>query len=464
MDLTDLLNRVFYPKSIAVIGASAKPDKVGFICLSNLLEFGFRGKIYPVNPDLSEVLGLKAYPSIRAIPDEVDLAMIVIPAQQTITAIEECAASGIKATLIISSGFREMGTTTGQDLQARLRDIADGSGMKVIGPNTLGVFNPGNNLLASFQSSFSLARAGNTAVVSQSGGMCSYIVNALASHNMGVSKAIGLGNRCNLDFDEVITYLAEDDKTKVILLYLEGLEQPQRLMKVAREVVRKKPILVYKGGREELSNEATLSHTGALAGEFRFYEVAFAQSGMISVNSITELIDIAKALSLQPAVSGNRVAVLSVQAGGGIVIADKCRELGLVLAELSSATKARLRKFISPLNQVDNPVDIAWKATDFNACCNIINAVMEDSGVDIAIVATVFWGPTIALMEAVTNLTKDGLKPVTVCLDSPCGAADAHIESIEESGIPTYPLPERAVTGLAGLVEYGGIIRDSGQK
>ncbi|GAI08343.1 unnamed protein product, partial [marine sediment metagenome] len=186
-------------------------------------------------------------------------------------------------------------------------------------------------------------------VASQSGGMCGYIVNALTNHNVGVSKAIGLGNRCNLDFDETVAYLAEDKETRVIILYLEGLEQPKRLMRVASEVVKRKPIVAYKGGRDEESNRATLSHTGALAGKHKFYEVAFAQAGIIAVDNITELVDIAKALDLQPPTSGDRVGILSAQAGPGIIIADKCRKLGLRLAEFSPATRQKLRQLVSLL-------------------------------------------------------------------------------------------------------------------
>ncbi|MFC2014924.1 acetate--CoA ligase family protein [Chloroflexota bacterium] len=462
MELADRLNPVFKPESIAVIGASDKPEKVGYICLSNLVDAGYKGRIYPVNPNISEVLGLKGYPSIGAIPDEIDLAVIVIPAQKTVKAIEECVASGVKAAIIISSGFRELGTTGGQDLQAQLVKAVGNSGMKIVGPNTLGVVNPRINLLASFQSSFRFARAGGVSVASQSGGMCSYIVNALTNHNMGISKAIGMGNRCNLDFDEVVTYLAEDEETRVILLYIEGLEQPQKLMKAAREAVKKKPVLVYKGGREESSDQATLSHTGSLAGEHRFYEAAFTQSGMISVNSLTELVDIAKAVSLQPAVYGNRVAILSAQAGGGIIIADRCRETGLLPAKLSTETKTRLREHISPLNQVDNPVDLAWVGTNFDACINIIKTVMDDDGVDAVIAATVYYAPSMEMMKALIELAKDEIKPVTVCLDSPLGAADAQLKMLEKSGIPAYPMPERAVTGMAGLARWGKIIGDGG--
>jgi acyl-CoA synthetase (NDP forming) len=462
MDLVKQLDRIFNPGSVAVVGASANPGKMGFMCVGNLLEAGFGGRVYPVNPGLAQLFGLKAYPSVSAIPGEVDLAMVVIPAEQTLAAIEDCVAKGVKGAILISGGFGEVGTGLGAELQAELKATADKGGMKIIGPNTLGFVNPRARLNASFQYTLSLSQTGNVAVVAQSGGTAIYIVHALTNHNVGISKAIGLGNRCNLDFDELVGYFGQDKDTRVIVLYVEGLEQPERLFEAARKVARRKPIVVYKGGRGEEMSRATIAHTGTPAGDYDFYEGAFRQAGMLAVDSITEVVDIAKALSFQPAAEGNRVAVISVQAGPAIIMADKCREQGLALAEFSAATKGRLKELVSPLNAADNPVDLAWKSDEFDTCREIIKAIMNDDGVDAIIVAAVFYSSNMELMRAVVDLAKYSQKPMTVCLDSPRGAAQAEINALEASGIPTYPLPERAVTGLAGLVKYGGILKGGG--
>jgi acyl-CoA synthetase (NDP forming) len=230
LELKKQLDYIFNPGAVAVIGASASPQKLGYICLQDLIEFGFPGRLYPVNPREKSILGLKAYPSLEAIPGEVDLAVVVIPAGQVVAAVEQCVAKGVKGVVVISGGFREAGTDTGQELQSRLQQALANSDTRLIGPNTVGVFNPRARLLASFQTSLNLARPGGVAVVTQSGGMCTYIVHALTNHNVGISKAFGLGNRCNLSFDEVVSYLAEDEDTRVICLYIEGLEQPRRLM------------------------------------------------------------------------------------------------------------------------------------------------------------------------------------------------------------------------------------------
>ncbi len=456
MGLLDQLDHIFYPRTIAVVGASANPEKLGFMCMANLLEAGFKGRIYPVNPDLAELFGLRAYPSLRAIPGEVDLAIVTIPAELTVSAIEECVAKGVKGAIMFGGGFREVGTEVGLHLQDRIRDIANKGALKIIGPNSLGVINPGANLNATFQMTFNSLKAGNVAVAAQSGGICAYIVHALTNHNVDISKVISMGNRCNLDFDEVVTYLAEDEETRVIALYVEGLEQPKQLMNVARQVVKRKPIVVCKGGRGEDSNRATLSHTGVLAGKYEVYKAAFTQAGIIVANNLTELVDVAKALAYQPPAAGNRVAIFSIQAGSGIVMADRCRELSLRLADFSPATKKKLRQLASPLYPIDNPVDIGPGTT---AQREMVEIAFQDDGVDAVTAAAVYHPITMELIRAVIDVSKNYKKPITMCLDSPGGAAYAELNALEESHIPTYPLPERAVTGLAGLVRYGDILR-----
>jgi acyl-CoA synthetase (NDP forming) len=457
MNVTKQLEAIFNPRSVAVIGASASPDKVGYMCVGNLLEMGFKGRVYPVNPGLAQLFGLKAYPSVSAIPGEVDLAMVVIPAELTLAAVEECAAKGVKGVILVSGGFREVGTRIGAGLQSQLKDIAERGGIKIIGPNTLGFINPGARLNASFQYTLSLSRPGNVAIAAQSGGATIYAVHALTNHNVGISKAIGLGNRCNLDFDEVVSYFGQDKDTEVIVLYIEGLEEPRKLIEAARKVARRKPILVYKVGRGEETEKSTFSHTGALAGKYQFYQAAFRQAGMITVDSITELVDKAKALAFQGAAGGNRVAVFSVQAGPGIIMADKCAEEGLQLAQLSPTTKRKLKKLSSALNAVDNPIDLAWTSDDFDACRQMLKAALADEGVDAVVVAAVFYGANMELMRAVVEVAKDAQKPLVVCLDSPKGIAYAEIEALETSGVPVFPLPERAVSALAGLVKYGKV-------
>jgi acetyltransferase len=421
------------------------------------VEAGFRGKVYPINPGLSELMGLTTYPSISALPGDVDLAIIAIPAELSVSVIEECISRGLKGAVIITSGFGEVGTEIGADLQAKMRYTANKGGIKIIGPNTLGLVNTRFKLNATFNPTFSSIKTGNVALITQSGGTSGYISNALHNHNIGLSKLIGLGNRCNLDFPEILSYLAQDKETDIIIMYIEGAEQPRQLIKAASEVVKRKPIVVFKGGRGEVMNSATLSHTGALAGKYEFYKAAFTQAGMIDVDSITELVDTVKALAFQPPSSGNRVAVLSVQAGPAIIIADRCRELGLKLAEFSIVTRQKLRQLISPLNPIDNPVDIAWQHDKLDPLRAMLEVTLQDEGVDAVIVASVYY--TGELTRAVTEIGQYSHKPIIACHSSFGGGSDDQQKALEENHIPTYPLPDRAVTGLAGLVRYGEILK-----
>ena len=460
MDLAEQLNHIFNPRTIAIVGASATPDKPGSMCLANLVEAGFTGKIYPVNPDLSELFGSRVYPSIKAIPGKVDLAIIAIPAQLTMSVIEECVAKGIAGVIMFTSGFRELGTEIETDWQDRIRDIANNGGMKIIGPNCQGVANPQAKLNAMFTSGFHSIKAGNVAVASQSGGVCTYIANTLTNNNVGVSKVVSMGNRCNLDFDEIVEYLAQDDETKVIILYIEGLERPRELISVTKQVVRQKPIVVYKVGRKEELNQASLSHTGTLAGKYEFYKAAFTQAGIITANDMTELVDVTKALAFQPPSSGDRVAVISPTAGVGIIMADKCCELGLRLAQFSPATWQRLRQLVSPLNPVDNPVDLAMVITDFDACREILKVVMEDNGVDMVALGSIHPSDTLNFNRAILDVSRYYRKPITSAyIGSLAGEDTTEIAKLEKNNIPTYPFPERAVTALTGLLRYGRILR-----
>ncbi len=456
MDLSSRLDYIFNPESVAVIGASANPGKPGFLCTSNLVNDGFKGKIYPVNPSLSELSGLKAYPSVLDIPGEPDLAISVVPAGQAISVLEDCIKKRVKGIIFVSAGFSEIGSEMGLDLQNELRDKANKSGIKIIGPNTMGLINTKNNLNATFSPGLGRSKTGNVSVVSQSGGMCVYLVNALTGNNVGVSKVMGLGNRCNLDFDEVVTYLAEDEDTGVIVLYIEGINEPKKLMKAALETVGKKPIVALKGGRSEESSSATLSHTGSLAGKYEYYRAAFNQGGMISVDSLTELTDVTKALALQKPARGNRLAVLSLQAGPGIIAADKCREYGMELSVFSQDTKKRLREKISPLLSIENPVDMAWTGSDFDTSREILSAVLEDDDVDAIIAAFISFELSRELPKALIDAAGKTGKPIITCVGS-LGASEDTINSLEEAGIPAYPFPDRACTGLAGLVKYGEI-------
>jgi len=460
MDLIEQLNHIFYPKSIAVVGASDSPGKVGFTCMESVTTAGFQGEIYPVNPNLSQILGLKVYPSVGAIPGEVDIAIIAIPAQLTVSVVEECATKGVVGIVMLTGGFGELGTEMGLDMQERIADIANKGGVKIVGPNCMGIVNPRANLNATFAPEFSSAKPGAVGIVSQSGGLSRYLSEALTSNNVGISKSISVGNRCNLDFDEVVEYLAQDEDTKVIILYIEGLGVPRRFMTVAGQAVRRKPVVAYKVGRVRELNQASLSHTGTLAGEYQYYTAAFNQAGMITVDSMTELLDVAKALAFQPPSTGNRVAIVSSPAGGGIIMADKCYELGLRLAEFSPDIRQRLRQSLSPLSQSDNPIDMAGVSSNYDTAREVLKVVMEDDCIDMIAAATIYSYTHMSLNQVLIDISGHYRKPIVyVCIDSYVTKGNVEVTRLEENNIPVYPFPERAVTALAGLYEYGKALK-----
>ncbi|MDD4877191.1 MAG: CoA-binding protein [Dehalococcoidales bacterium] len=460
MDLSEQLNRVFYPKTVAVIGASDNMEKVGAWSVQNLLNGGYKGKIFPVNPSLSEVFSLKSYPSVTAIPEEVDLAIIAVPVQHILTVIEDCVAKGIKAVIMFTSGFGELGTKSGQDLQDKIRNIANKAGIKIIGPNCLGVLNTHINFNGTFQSQISSTKAGNTALISQSGGVCVYLAQTLTEANVGVSKLISMGNRCNLDFHEVLSYFTQDEDTKVIVLYIEGLEKPRELMTVAKQTVKQKPIIAYKAGRHEKVNQASLSHTGALSGNYDYYKAAFTQSGIIAIDSLTELLDTTKALSYQPPAAGNRVAIVAIAAGVGLIMADKCYEAGLRLAEFSPETQQKLKKLVSPIGSYHNPVDMGLLFNNVNLLREVIKALIEDDNVDMISISGIPWYIQI-VNQALESIPNHNGKPVVhasfYSRNEEDILAKERLENINH--IPNFYFPERAVTALSALHKYGEILR-----
>ena len=350
------LNSIFRPRSVAVVGGFGQPGKLGSHVMKSLTLGKFQGKIYPVNPTRGEISGIRTYPSLLQIPGAVDLTVIILPAEQVPGTIRECGKKGIKGVILITAGFKEIEGRRGETLQREITEIAGGSGIRIIGPNTFGIVNLHLPLNATFTPEFSQLEKGGISLVSQSGGM-SHLLAFLAMENrVGFTKIIGLGNRCNVDFSDMIAFLSEDPETDVIALYLEGIDQPGRLMGAAKKALGKKPVIAYKVGRSPVSDKASQSHTGSIAGRHEIYEGAFKQAGILAVRSSEELLDTAKALATSPAPAGNRVAVLSGQAGPAMAACDVCETGGLVLPPFSIDTRKRIEELLPPLAIRTNPV------------------------------------------------------------------------------------------------------------
>lgn len=451
------LEYLFNPRVIAVIGASENPDKLGFHVMKSLTSGRFQGTIVPVNPGAKPIMGIPAFSSIGDFPAAIDLAIIVLPAKMVPGIFHECTRKGVKGVVLISAGFREIDDPQGTALQNTLSGLADNAGIPVIGPNTFGMINLQLDLNASFTPEFSWLPKGNIALVSQSGGISHLIGFMAMRQNMGFSKIVGLGNRLNVDFPEMVAYLMNDPDTLVIALYIEGMDEPRRFMEAMKKTRFAKPVVVYKTGSSHTGNQASQSHTGSLAGRHEIYEGALKQSGVLFVDSAERLLDTAHALALCPLPNGGRIAILTGQAGPGMAASDVCESEGLEMAAFHPETQRLINELLPPLAMRTNPVDMgpAWYNTP--AIEGIIRAVMEDGNVDAILILMMFASANRGAVSGFSRLLLEWKqqKPVIACLLAPPGIWDEEIRHLEAGGaLINFSTPERAARAMAVLWEY----------
>jgi len=451
------LKKLFNPETVAVIGASENPNKLGFHVMKSLTGGGFNGRIVPVNPGSKEIMGIPAFPSIIEFQNPIDLAIIVLPANLVPKIFEECHLKDVKGIVLITAGFKEIDDPTGGERQSKLAEIAHRAGIPVIGPNTFGMINLHNNLNASFTPEFSWLEKGGMTLVSQSGGISHLLAFMAIRQNMRISKIVGLGNRLNVGFAEMIPYLMDDPETKVIALYLEGVDEPRRLVEIAEANRGKKPIVAYKTGSASKGDQESLSHTGSMAGNQEVYEGALRQAGIFCVNSTQMLLDLSQALSVCSLPEGRRIAILTGQAGPGMAACDVCEAEGLEIVSFKSETQKIINELLPPLALRTNPVDMGPAWYNSNAVQGIVRAVMEDENVDGIILLMMFAS---ANREVVPNLSElfiewNQKKPVITCLISPPGIWDEHVINLEKAGaIINLSSPERAAKAMAYLWQY----------
>jgi acetyltransferase len=446
------LELLFKPRSVAVIGASRDPNKVGHAILKNIIESGYKGRVYPVNPKADSVLGLTAYKSVLDIPDEVDLAVIVIPAQNVLDVMEECGRKGVKFAIVISAGFKEIGGE-GVEREKKLVEIARKYGIRVVGPNCLGIIDMHTPINATFGPQ--PQRKGGIAFISQSGALLTAILDWSSKVGIGFSNIVSLGNKADLNETDFVEYLGENPETKVILLYLESISDGRRFIQVASAVSRKKPIVLLKGGVTEAGARAALSHTGAMAGGATALKAAMKKAGIILVSSLSELFDIAIAFANQPIPQGGRVGIVTNAGGGGVVTSDLAILRGLKLASLSPSTIDVLRKSLPPMAAIYNPVDVLGdaRADRYRVA---IEALLRDPNVDALI--------TILTPQAVTEpeeTAKVIIEMSRLYIEKPILSVFIGGEKVEkavklliDNGIPVYDMPEKAVAALSGMVMY----------
>jgi acetyl coenzyme A synthetase (ADP forming)-like protein len=438
----------FSPQSVAVIGASRDEEKLGHGVLKNLLHYGYKGKVYPINPKADEVLGLRAYPSVLDVPGEIEMAVVVVPAPLVARVLEECGQKGVQGVVIITAGFREVG---GQGLkeEKRLAEIASRYGMRIIGPNCLGLIDTLSALNATF--SPSMPRRGDIAIMSQSGALLVAILDWAVAQEVGFSRVVSLGNKADVDEVDILEAWGEDPHSKVIAAYLEGVEDGKRFMEVARRVTLKMPVVVIKAGTTESGARAVSSHTGSLAGSEKAYDAALRQSGIVRAHSMEDLFDYSFAFSKQPLIKGNRIAVVTNGGGAGIMASDEVERVGLKMASLSVETIERLRERLPPEANIYNPVDCLGDA-DAERYGYALETVLNDENVDGVIAA--FTTQVVVQAEdfawAIVERAKRYEKSI---LASFMGGeiSQAGIKILRENGIPNYHFPERAVGAMRAM-------------
>jgi acetyltransferase len=452
-----MLESLFRPKSAAVIGASSKELSIGNRVIKNLIDFGFRGDIYPINPKADEIRGIKAYKSIMDCPDNIDVVHMVIPAKFVPQAMEDCGKKGVKNVIINSGGFSEIGPE-GEALEKDFLAKAEQYGIRVLGPNCQGVINTDPEIRSYCNFTFTMPDPGYISIVALSGGVAEVIHQAFAQMGVGTRIYASNGNACDVTIPDIIRYLGDDEGTRVIVTYVEGLRDANTFMQVAREVAAKKPILAMKAGRTMEGAKAAASHTGGLAKEDIATDLIFKRAGILSFRDEGELIQAAAAFATQPIPKGNRVGIITNTGGPAVIATDVMVGAGLTLPPLSEKTKTVLTEALFPEASVNNPVDVlaTGPAQHYRAC---LDAMMADDNFDCVYVnfVTPFFVDNESIAKEIVEVSKQQKKPIVCNLMTDRRQWTEVVKILQDGGVPCFALPGEAARAMTALVEYNKI-------
>jgi acetyltransferase len=444
-----MLEAIFAPQSVAVIGASPNPQRLGHQVLNNIIKHGYQGRIYPIHPEASTILDLTVYPDVLAVSEPIDLAVLVIPAKYVLETVDQCGQKGIKGLIVITAGFKEVGGE-GKILEKQLLEKVRQYDMRMVGPNCLGVMDTISNLNASFAAL--MPNPGEIAFMSQSGALCTAILDWSKASGIGFSRFVSLGNKADVDEVTLLKAWNEDAHSKVILAYLEGITDGAGFMQVARQTTLNTPVVAIKSGTTAAGTRAASSHTGSLTGSESAYEAAFSQSGILRARSMEELFDLALAFAYQPPMKGNGVAIVTNAGGPGIITTDAIERSGtLRLAEFSQQTISRLQRDLPPTANVFNPVDVIGDARS-DRYRVALEAVLEDAGVHAVIVLFTpqASSDTEETARVIIELSKQYDKPVVTSFMGAVSLEEA-LKLLNEQRIPQYAFPERAAGALSAM-------------
>src|SRR5689334_16042155 len=450
------LDALFRPKTVAVIGATERPQSIGRRVMWALVTSPFGGTVFPVSKDRASVLGIKAYPNIAAVPEMVDMAVIVTPAAAVPNVISECVQAGVKAAVVISAGFREHGAE-GAALEEQIKQRVAGSRMRIVGPNCLGVMNPLTGLNATF--SQQIARPGNVAFISQSGALCTAILDWSLREMVGFSAFVSVGSMLDVGWGDLIDYLGNDPRTQSIVIYMESIGDARKFLSAAREVSLNKPIIVIKAGRTEAAAKAAASHTGALTGSDEVLDAAFRRCGVLRVNAISDIFYMSEALAKQPRPRGPRLAILTNAGGPGVLAADALAFQGGELAELSPESHQELNKFLPPHWSHGNPIDILGDAGP-DRYSKALEVALKDPNADGILVLTAPQGlaePT-QTAEILKSYAHSTGKPILACFLGGAEVAAAN-QIMNRAGIPTFEFPDTATRAFTYMWRYSYNLR-----
>lgn len=449
-DIVRDMNRIMKPNAVAVIGASSEDGKIGNSVMKNLINGGYKGKIYPINPSAPEIMGLKAYKSVKDVPGDIDVAVFAIPAKFVAGALVEVGEKKIAGAILIPSGFAETGNVEGQE---EIAAIGRKYGVRLMGPNIYGFYYTPSNLCATFCTAYDVK--GGAALSSQSGGIGMAIIGFSRSAKMGVSAIVGLGNKSDIDEDDLLTFFEQDDNTKIIAQHCEDLKDGRAFAEVAKRVSKKKPVVVLKAGRTAMGARAASSHTGALAGNDKIYEDVLKQSGVIRARSLRDLLEFARGIPVLPTPKGENVVIITGAGGSGVLLSDAVVDNGLSLMAMPADLDAAFRKFIPPFGAAGNPVDITGGEPP-KTYQNTVRLGLEDPRIHSLILGywhTIVTPPMVfakTMVEVVEEMKAKGIhKPIVASL-----AGDVEVEEASEylfaHGIPAYPYSTEIPVAVLG--------------
>jgi acetyl coenzyme A synthetase (ADP forming)-like protein len=447
------LDPLFRPRSIAVVGASREKQTIGREILHNLIDFGFTGAIYPVNPNAASIHSIRCYPGLRDIPDPVDLALIVVPGRIVPRVLEDAVAKGVKALVVITAGFREVGED-GAAREAAIRDRVRAAGMRMVGPNCMGIIN--TDEAVSMNATFAATRPerGVVGFMSQSGALGEVILARASEIGLGIAYFVSMGNKADISGNDLLEAWEDDPSVRVILMYLESFGNPEKFTAIARRVTRKKPVLAVKAGRTAAGARAAFSHTGALAGTEAAVDTLFEQTGVLRVGSMSDMFTLAAAFAGQPLPKGNRVALLTNAGGPAIMATDACVNLGLEVPELPASAQEALRRVLVPEASVRNPVDMVAAATgrEYAAALEILEAEEAIDGLIVLFVSPIMIN-ALEVARAIIAAARGARIPILTCFMGK-DQGRRGVEDLRRAGVPVYLFPEEAARAMAGLVAY----------